>query len=131
MMSEETSTARRWPAFLIVWIVVQAIGLVFGPLLSSSRDYALPSFIFWAAVTAALVYALLNHSKVAWIMALVFAGLGLAGSIRIITALSLGWGAEVLRLAFGFVFSVASLAALLSPQAREWVNQPTIRRWDP
>jgi hypothetical protein len=69
-----------------------------------------------------LFVTMLRHSKGAWFVAVFFAALGLISAP--------GYMEDSRAFAiWGLVISAIDLGILLSPQARNWVNQPTERKW--
>ena len=91
---------------------------------------------FWALIGAALIRAVLLHSRTAWIIALVFAAFTLWGGLSIATTVTDGeteravpWAAA--QSLFALATGVLELALLVTQATRAWVAQPTERRWDP
>ncbi len=119
------------PNFLKAWIGLQLISFVVGPILDPVNGMSWGRLLGWILIAAALAYGLACHSRAAWVIALLFAGLSLLGGLRVFTGLVEGLDRESVWEAWGLLFGVADLAILLSPQAKAWIKEPTVRRWDP
>ena len=119
------------PTFLKIWIVVQVIGLAGGVVLNPNHYAVVASTLFWGFIAAVITYSLARHSKTAWVISILLASLSILGGLNFLMAVSAGRTSATLTSGFGLAFGVSELAILVSAQARAWVNQPTIRRWDP
>lgn len=127
-VSERGFLVRAIPGFLKGWIALHVLGFAIGPFLNPRPDrISAGSLIFWALVEAAIGYAMFRHSKLGWIFALVLAVLGAVGGLGIFSARD----THTSWYFFGLIQGVLELALLLSPSARSWIREPTVRRWDP
>ena len=132
------SVFERWAeaplsvkAWALVYVATFLIGFVLGP-----GEIQWIQTAFWALIGAALIRAVLLHSRMAWVIALILAVLTLLGGLSVATTMTDGvteravpWGAA--RSLLGLVTGVLELALLVTKATRAWVAQPTERRWDP
>jgi hypothetical protein len=125
-----SSTVRDgFPSFLKAWIGLQVVAFVVGPRLDPRAGVPWGSLAIWIVIVAALAYGLAYHSKVAWVLSILLGTIGLFGATALLG--SDGWDRETVWFAWGLLIGLAQLAILLSPSARAWIKEPTIRRWDP
>lgn len=117
------------PTFLRIWIGLQILALVVGELLRASRSGALLWSLIWTVVMLLLAWAMWKHAKGAWLAAVILAAFAIVGGIPALWVWTQGFDRNWLWFAWGLTFGVADLGVLLSRQARDWVNQPTERRW--
>jgi hypothetical protein len=123
--SDPAVTRRAWwseiPTFLKLWV---GLGVV-ANIVSRVTD---PTFWSWSraavglVITFLLALSMLRHSKGAWFIAVLFASIGLISAPGY-------WNANRVYAVSGIVICILDLGILLSPQARNWVNQPTERKW--
>jgi ribosomal protein S27E len=118
----QTSWWSRVPTFLKLWAGLQiastaVLGLIF-PVSEWSWSRAVGGLV----IPFLLFVTMLRHSKGAWAVAVLLALLGLIFAPGF-------WDESPAYVISGLIFIALELGVLLSPQAREWVNQPTERKW--
>jgi hypothetical protein len=118
----QTSWWSRVPTFLKLWVGLGVVSPIVSRAIDPVFEWSWPRAVGGVIFTFLLGITMLRHSKGAWFVAAFFAALGLVGAP--------GYMDESRAFAiWGLVVSSLDLGILLSPQARNWVNQPTERKW--
>lgn len=116
------------PLWLCLWLLVQVATLVIGPLLDPDPSSWLVVPV-WASFLAILGWAMWKHAKGAWVVAVFLAIWSLIGGLPVLVAWTQGFDRDFAWFLWGLVLGLVDLAILLSRQARDWVNEPTERKW--
>ena len=123
-----TTDRSSLPKWLDLWLSVQAAGFVVGPLLDPDR-FRWTTLAVWGAITAILAFGMWKHANGAWVVAVILAIWSLIGSIPVVFVWTMDLDRNFAWFLWGLVLAVSDLGILLSRQARDWVNEPTQRKW--
>lgn len=116
------------PLWLRLWLAVQIIFFVVDPLLAPQRGSLMRALV-WALIMLVIGRAMWKRSKAAWVVAVLLAIWSLITALPLLFAWTRGFDRAFAWFLWGFVVGLADLAILLSRQARDWVNEPTERKW--
>ena len=123
-----TNDRDAFPNWLRLWLVVQAAGLAAASLLDPD-GVGWTRLVVWGAIAVVLAFGMWKHAKGAWVVAVILAIWSLIGSIPVVFVWTMDFDRNLAWFLWGLVLAVSDLGILLSRQARDWVNEPTERKW--